>query len=175
VEGVLAYLQRGMVPGFETCHNLQWEKSMDQGIHNVLLGGYNESEWAAAVGSHQDDRYAGQRKARLLALVRGVQSALTVDRARYEDGLLCTLALAVDRERVTRNARGFVTRWRDASLPCAVVHQIDRQRELYDFYTRTYALDAAAPGDISAPPTPAEAEDAAAATPQEAQSETTTT
>lgn len=142
VAGITAYLTQGMGPAADVCNEIGWEKGMDQGIHNVLLQHYSSAEWTAirAKAALDDEpRFAMANKAKLLEIVSGLQSGLIVDLARSEDGFICTMALLLQLG-LTRDGEGFVAKHGDASNKCTIVHQIDRDGGLNEWYTQRFKL-----------------------------------
>lgn len=109
---------------------------MDQGLHNVLLQHYSDADWVA-IRAKDEPRF--KRAPELLSLVANLQRELTVEEAPAEAGYICTLALLANMG-ITRDAEGYVTKHGDPTVRCTVVHQVDRDVGINDFYSQKYAL-----------------------------------
>ena len=125
-----------MLPGANLCTDIQWEKGMDQGIHNILLHPYTPAQMSQAL-VRDDGRYP--RKGELVALISALQEELTVVVTPASEGLVCTLALML-RVGLTFDAQGFVAKDNDPTTRCAIVHQVDRDLAINDFYNAKFAL-----------------------------------
>ena len=132
---------------------------MDQGVHNMLLQRHSPDEWATArkwaAGDpslwsalermrpysakpamlHKEAVYTKlTRPVAMVEYLAAAQARVTVLEAAAEDGYICTLAVLVKTAGVTRDSVGHVTKQRDPTIKCAIVHQMDRSAELDSFY-----------------------------------------
>ena len=146
INGLRTYLRNGMLPAMRFCAKIDFEKGMDQGIHNVLLHRYSKERldgWRAnarAGGLYRPGggtEMAMAQPLEFLTLVDTLQDRLTVHVAHAEDGLICTMALLL-RNGVHQAEDGAVLPSRGSVRKCAVVHQFDRDAGLVTHFKRLY-------------------------------------
>jgi hypothetical protein len=146
VAGLRTYLRHGMLPAMRFCAKIDFEKGMDQGIHNVLLHRYSKERldgWRANARAGGPYRPGGgtdmamAKPLEFLDLVDNLQDRLMVHIAHAEDGLICTMALLL-RSGVHQDADGAVLPSSGSKRKCAVVHQFDRDASLVAHFKRLY-------------------------------------
>lgn len=147
--GLLLYLHEGMYPAMDLCMGLKDDKGVDQGIHNVIMHiPYPASKlqyWRECAdvggpfrpGGGKDPVMAHPHK--LLDLVEGLQAKLHVRVANAEDGMICTMALLLRLPGGSdTNGDGQLLSVTEPRRTCAIVHQFDRQENLYWRWTQEY-------------------------------------
>ena len=140
--GLRLYLLEGMAPATLACSTPDWEKGMDQGIHNVITHRYdpaNLDRWRAAARVGGPFRPGGGRDpimknpGKFIDFIADFQKKVTVHVAHAEDGVICTMALLL-KKGVFRDDKGSVLPSRNADAVCKIVHQFDRVPELFPYY-----------------------------------------
>ena len=145
LRGVRYYIAAGMLPAMGYCSVIDWEKGMDQGIHNVLLHRYSGEAldgWRAAADRGGPFRPGGgkepimARPREFLDFVQGFQAGIKLHVSHAEEGDICTMALLLTKG-VFRDEQGRVTPYQGGP-PCAVVHQFDRSPPLVDYFRQHF-------------------------------------
>lgn len=145
VPGLRHYLRKGFDPIMRFCSQVSWEKGMDQGIHNVIMHRYPPAAiegWRKAAlvggpfrpGGGKDPIMA--QPIEFLDAVESFQRDLTIHVAHAEDGLICTMALLL-KVGVFRDANGDVLP-SAGHAPCSIVHQFDRNGDLWTHFQKLY-------------------------------------
>ena len=144
--GLRIYLNQGMGPATEACSVIDWEKGMDQGIHNVISHRYDVSQingWRESAKKGGPFRPGGGKDPMMknpldfLNVIEDFQKKLKIHIAHAEDGIICTMALLLKRG-VARDAEGNVLPKEGAQSKCAIVHQFDRVPELFNHYQKKW-------------------------------------
>ena len=145
LRGVRYYIAAGMLPAMGYCSVIDWEKGMDQGIHNVLLHRYTPEAldgWRAAADRGGPFRPGGgkepimARPREFLDFVQGFQAGIKLHVSHAEEGDICTMALLLTKG-VFRDEQGRVLP-SQGGPPCAVVHQFDRSPPLVDYFRQHF-------------------------------------
>jgi hypothetical protein len=145
-EGVRHYIAEGLLPAANFCAELNWDKGMDQGIHNVIMHPYTPAQlahWRARADAGGPFRPNGGKHPIMrdprgfLDLVERFQRGVRVRVAHAEEGTMCTMALLL-RGGLHRDAAGWVLPAAGAEK-CALVHQYDRSAELVDFFRKKFS------------------------------------
>lgn len=150
--GLAAYAS-ALAEGFAACNDMAANGGTDQGVHNALthaqaparLADLRARAAADPRGPFADAgpaRHYGQavpHAAQLLDAVERLQRDVVIRAARTEDGHVCTLALPARLGLIRRDGQGRVLAIADESRVCALVHQYDRDADLYAHYRRVFA------------------------------------
>jgi len=144
--GIRYYITQGMLPAMEFCSVIDWEKGMDQGIHNVLLHRYSDrqiTEWKEMADEGGPFRPGGgkypimKHPKEFLDMVRDFQRGIKIHVTNAEEGDICTMALLLI-SGTFQDGEGRVLP-ASGKAPCAVVHQFDRAPPLVDYFRRKFA------------------------------------